>query len=127
MFRFLWIIFIFQEFAFVMAAVINYKGDPFDLLESHSGLINYLFGKTRKKQINKYQLLKFQEDLMSDILWLEFARYSKDNHTITDLDFCNHILLCANITSKKKKQMVKYPLIMENTKNIFIPVCNSYT
>jgi len=95
-----------KEFAFVMAAVINYKGDPFDLLESHSGLINYLFGKTRKKQINKYQLLKFQEDLMSDILWLEFARYSKDNHTITDLDFCNHILLCANITSKKKKQML---------------------
>ena len=99
-----------------MAAVINYKGDPFDLLESHSGLINYLFGKTRKKQINKEQLLKFQEDLMNDILWLEFTRYSNNNHAITDLDFCNHILLCANITSKKKKQMVRYSLVIENTK-----------
>ena len=99
-----------------MAAVINYKGDPFDLLESHSGLINYLFGKTRKKQINKDQILKFQEDLMNDILWLEFTRYSKNNHTITDLDFCNHILLCANITSKKKKQMVNYVIMAKNKK-----------
>merc|ERR1719374_61000 len=33
---------------------------------------------------------------------MEFTRYSKDNQTITDLDFCNHILLCANITAEKK-------------------------
>jgi len=96
-----------KEFAFVMAAVTNYKGDPFDLLEDQSGLINYLFGKTRKKQMNKDKFMKFQQDLMNDVLWMEFTRYSKDNQTITDLDFCNHILLCANITSKKKKQMLQ--------------------
>jgi len=95
-----------KEFAFVMAAVTNYKGDPLDLLEDHSGLINYLFGRTRKKQMNKDKFMKFQQDIMNDVLWLEFTRYSKDNQTITDLDFCNHILLCANITSKKKKQML---------------------
>ena len=102
---------LFQEFAFVMAAVTNYKGDPFDLLEHQSGLISYLFGKTRKKQINKDNFMKFQQDLMNDVLWMEFTRYSKDNQRITDLDFCNHILLCANITSKKKKQMVEYKIL----------------
>jgi hypothetical protein len=35
-----------KEFAFVMAALTNYKGDPIDLLqENYSGLINYLFGR----------------------------------------------------------------------------------
>ena len=92
-----------------MAAVTNYKGDPMDLVnEGNSGLINYLFGKSRKKSLNKDKFMKFQQDLMNDVLWLEFTRYSKDNQTITDLDFCNHILLCANITSKKKKQMVMF-------------------
>jgi len=96
-----------KEFAFVMAAVTNYKGDPMDLVnEGNSGLINYLFGKSRTKALNKDKFMKFQQDLMNDVLWLEFTRYSKDNQTITDLDFCNHILLCANITSKKKKQML---------------------
>ena len=90
-----------------MAAVTNYKGDPLDLLEeNHSGLISYLFGKSRKMVINKDKFIKFQQDLMNDVLWLEFTRYSKDGKTMTDLDFCNHILMCANITSKKKKQMV---------------------
>jgi len=95
-----------KEFAFVMAAVTNYKGDPLDLLEGHSGLINYVFGKTRNKQMNKDMFVKLQQDLMNDVLWLEFNRYAKDNSTMTDVDFCNHILLCANITSKKKKQML---------------------
>ena len=90
-----------------MAAVTNYKGDPLDLLEdTHSGLINYLFGKNRKKEINKEKFVKFQQDVMNDVLWLEFTRYSKDGSPISDLDFCNHILMCANITSKKKRQMV---------------------
>ena len=99
-----------------MAAVTNYKGDPLDLLEGHSGLINYVFGKTRNKQMNKAMFLKLQQDLMNDVLWLEFSRYSKDKNTMTDLDFCNHILLCANITSKKKKQMVNYLQITQYPK-----------
>ena len=63
---------------------------------------------TRVEQDN---FVKFQQDLMNDVLWMEFTRYSKDNQRITDLDFCNHILLCANITSKKKKQMVEYKIL----------------
>ena len=90
-----------------MASVTNYKGDVSDLMDQkHSGLINYLFGKDRKKEINKEKFMKLQQDLMDDVLWLEFARYTKDGETISEVDFCKHLLLCANITSKKKKQMV---------------------
>jgi len=97
-----------KEFVHVMASVTNYKGDVADLMnQEHSGLINYLFGKDRKKEINKEKFMKLQQDLMDDVLWLEFARYTKDGKTISEVDFCNHLLLCANITTKKKKQMIK--------------------
>ena len=90
-----------------MASVTNYKGDPSDLMnDTHSGLVNYLFGKDRKKEINKEKFLEFQQGLMNDVLWLEFTRYCKDGKTISEVDFCNHLLLCANITAKKKRQMV---------------------
>ena len=89
-----------------MASVTNFKGDISEFEGSHSGLLNYLFGKDRKKEINKEKFMKLQQDLMDDVLWLEFARYTKDGSTISEVDFCNHLLLCANITSKKKKQMV---------------------
>ena len=90
-----------------MAKVINYKGDPDNLMhETHSGLINYVFGKDRKKEIDKAAFMKLQQELIEDVLWLEFTRYSKDNETISNADFSNHLLACANITSKKKKQMV---------------------
>jgi len=96
-----------KEFVHVMASVTNYKGDVSDLMDQkHSGLINYLFGKDRKKEINKEKFMKLQQDLMDDVLWLEFARYTKDGETISEVDFCKHLLLCANITSKKKKQMI---------------------
>ena len=91
-----------------MAAVTNFKGDVKDLMtDTHSGLINYLFGKDRKKELTKEKFLELQQELMEDVLWLEFTRYCKDGKTISDVDFCNHLLACANITSKKKKQMVR--------------------
>ena len=91
-----------------MAAVTNFKGDVKDLMtDTHSGLINYLFGKDRKKELTKEKFLELQQELMEDVLWLEFTRYCKDGETISDVDFCNHLLACANITSKKKKQMVR--------------------
>jgi len=96
-----------KEFAHVMASVTNYKGNPNDLLEqTHSGLFNYLFGEDRKKEINREKLHELQQQLMDDVLWLEFTRYSKDNKTISEVDFCHHLLLCANITSKKKRKMI---------------------
>ncbi len=90
-----------------MASVTNFKGDPNELMnESTSGLIKYLFGEDRKNEIDREKFLKLQHDLMNDVLWLEFTRYSKDGKTISEVDFCNHLLLCANITTKQKKRMV---------------------
>merc|ERR1712150_428160 len=97
-----------KEFVHVMASVTNYKQNPDELMDdTHSGLVNYLFGKDRKKEINRETMHELQQKLMDDVLWLEFTRYSKDGKTISEVDFCNHLLLCANITSKKKKQMIK--------------------
>lgn len=97
-----------KEFAHVMANVTNYKGNPDDLMKvKHSGLMNYLFGKDRKREVKMEGLRKLQEDLHDDVMWLEFTRYSKDGKTISDLDFCNYILLSSNITSRKRKQMMK--------------------
>ena len=96
-----------------MASVTNYKGDPNDMMnETHSGLLNYMFGKDRKKEINRETFTKLQQDLMNDVLWLEFTRYSKDGKTISEVDFCTHLLLCANITSKKKRKMVSNSLFL---------------
>ena len=91
-----------------MAKVTNYKGDMKELMTTltHSGLINYLFGKDKAKEINKGSFLEFQQKLLNDVLWLEFTRYSKDGKTISDVDFCNHLLLCSDVTSKKKRRMV---------------------
>lgn len=96
-----------KEFVHVMASVTNYKGNPSDLMnDPNSGLLNYLFGKDRKKEINREKMHELQQDLMDDVLWLEFTRYSKDGKTMSEVDFCHHLLLCANITSKKKKKMI---------------------
>ena len=90
-----------------MASVTDYRGNPNKLMtESHSGLMNYLFGKDRKKELTREKMHELQQQLMDDVLWLEFTRYSRDGKTISEVDFCNHLLLCADITSKKKKKMV---------------------
>ena len=97
----------FQEFVHVMASVTNFKGDIHELMkEENSGLLNYMFGKDRKKEINKEKFIQLQQDLMEDVLWLEFSRSCKDGKTITDVDFGKHLLSCSNLTAKKKRQMV---------------------
>ena len=90
-----------------MATITDYKGCKEDLTNcEYSGLMNYLFGKNRDKEINRENFKQLQRDLMDDILWLEFSRYSTDGKTISDLDLCEHLLLCANLTSKQRRQMV---------------------
>ena len=110
-----------QEFVHVMASVTNYHGNPSDLMnDPNSGLLNYLFGKDRKNKFNRERMHQLQQELMDDVLWLEFTRYSKDGKTISEVDFCNHLLLCANITSKKKKKMVSILFYNWMCSNIFI-------
>ena len=91
-----------------MAAITDFKGNKDDLTKcEYSGLMNYLFGKNRDKEINREKFKQLQRELMDDILWLEFSRYSEDGKTISDLKLCEHLLLCANITSKQRRQMVR--------------------
>ena len=90
-----------------MASVTSYKGEIKDLMtDTHSGLVNYLFGKDRNKELTKEKFFELQQELLDDVLWLEFTRYCKDGKTISEIDFCKLILGCANMTAKKKKQMV---------------------
>ena len=91
-----------------MAAITDYKGNKDNLTNcEYSGLMNYLFGKNRDKEINRETFKQLQRDLMDDILWLEFSRYSEDGKTISDVKLCEHLLLCANLTSKQRRQMVR--------------------
>ncbi len=100
-----------QEFAYVMAKVADYKGNPEELLlDSKSGLVNYIFGKDRDRVITREDFIRIQSDLISDVLFLEFRRYKPvdtGSQSISEVDFCHHLLYNAHIPSKKKKKMMK--------------------
>ena len=99
-----------------MASITDYKGNRDNLTNcKYSGLMNYLFGKNRDKTINHQDFINLQRDLIDDIMWLEFCRYSKDGRTISDLDLCNHLLCCANLTTKQRRQMVR----IISTQNVY--------
>ncbi len=97
-----------------MARVANYKGDPHDLLkENKSGLMNYMFGSDRDGFITQDDFIRFQQDLINDVLYLEFLRYASNGDggtpkdKISELDFCRHLVYNANIPAKKKAKMFK--------------------
>ena len=102
-----------------MASVTSYKGEIKDLMtDTHSGLVNYLFGMDRNKELTKEKFFELQQELLDDVLWLEFTRYCKDGKTISEIDFCRLILGCANMTAKKKKQMVSMIGYMNQVLNL---------
>ena len=100
-------------------------GTPEELMkETYSGLMNYFFGEDRSSKVTKDRFLKVREEVIDDILWLEFTRYCRElpelpnlpsskfqNPIITDVEFCEHLLTNANIPSKKKKAMVNEHLL----------------
>ncbi len=94
-----------------MAKVADFKGDPEDLLKDRrSGLITYIFGKDRTRVMTKEEFIRIQRDLISDVLFLEFRRYTKDNsdrQSIDEVDFSRHLLYNAHIPNKKKHKMLK--------------------
>ena len=69
--------------------------------------MNYLFGAQKNKCITKATFLALRQQIIDDILWLEFSRYSKDGVIISDVAFCDHLLANAEIPSKKKAAMVR--------------------
>ena len=96
-----------------MSRVAGYENDQEEIQREAavSGLVTYLFGHTRSNTIRKEDFLKFQRDLINDLLWLEFSSYLYQNQnilgTISEEDFCAHLLSNANLTKKKKATMVK--------------------
>ena len=92
-------------------------GTPEELLNTdYSALMNYFFGKDRKKTMKKDTFKKFRTQLIDECLWLEFSRYCKQlpalpnlpnqHKIITDKEFCEHLLAHANLPPKKKEHMV---------------------
>lgn len=98
-----------KEFIHVMAKIVNYKGNPDDLMnECHSGLVDYLFGKDKSIALKKEDFDKLQKNLMDEMLFIEYGRYDKENkNAISALDFSKHILYNSNLSEKKKGKMLK--------------------
>jgi len=98
-----------REFAHVMAKVAKFSGDPDKLLaDTHSGLLNYLFGEDREKVLYKEDLIAFQKTLINDLLLLEYdGAYMHDKKgNISEVEFCTHLLRNARISAKRKERMI---------------------
>ena len=76
----------------------NVPTEKTTLDKKYSGLMNYLFGKDRKKEINKEQFLKLQQDLINDIFWLGFTGYGIDGNMVNDLPL--NFRLCSFYTTQ---------------------------
>ena len=111
-----------NKFQYFIGGLARYEdcGTPEELMnEPYTGLMNYFFGKDRTKIVSKESFLKVREDIIDDILWLEFTRYGHEltdlpnigvynvqSPIITDVEFCEHLLANVNIPTRNKKAMV---------------------
>merc|ERR1711935_875971 len=105
-----------KEFAYVstkMAAKAGGFGsytnlDQEEILESNSGLLNYLFGKDRKGKLDRQRFTKLQSDLQEEVIKLEFSEYDKDGSgRISEVDLCKFLLKNSKIPPKKKASMLR--------------------
>lgn len=105
-----------QEFAFVSSKMAHKAGgfgtytevEQEQILLSNSGLLNYLFGKDRSKSINKETFKKLQDDLLEEVIELEFKEFDKDNSgRISEVDLCKFLLKNTKVPPKKKAAMLK--------------------
>ena len=82
--------------------------DQSTVLGSNSGLLNYLFGKDRKKTITRASFKKLQADLLNEIIQIEFNEFDKGNTgRISEEDFCNFLLKRTKIPPSQKAKMLK--------------------
>lgn len=105
-----------KEFAYVSSKMAHKAGgfgsythvEQEEILASSSGLLNYLFGKDRSKSINKESFKKLQNDLLEEIIELEFKEYDTENTgRISETDLCRFLLKNTKIPPKKKSAMLK--------------------
>jgi len=100
-----------KEFVHVLARIANVKTDPDDLMRSEkskSGLVKYLFKDDMSGCLSKEDFIKLQTDLITDVLEMEFTRYTKTTEDkMSETDFCRHLLYSSSISQKKKEKMIK--------------------
>lgn len=128
-----------KEFAYVSTKMAHKSGgfgsytelDQEEILASSSGLLNYLFGKDRKGSMCREDFKKLQNDLLDEIIQLEFLEYDKDGSgRISEVDLCKFLLKNTKIPPKKKAGMLKrveklYPskargISLPSFKNLFL-------
>ena len=106
----------FQEFAYVSTKLAYKAGgygsytdvDQAAILAGHSGLLNYLFGKNRDKPIDKAAFKKLQQDLLEEIVHVEFDEYDKEKTgRISEEDFCKFLLKKSKVPPAQKARMLK--------------------
>ena len=90
-----------QEFAYVSTALSHKVGgygsytdiDQAKMVSSPSGLLNYMFGNNRDQSFSKDQFIRLQQDLVDEIIHIEFNEYDPDKSgRISELDFCQFLL-----------------------------------
>jgi len=99
-----------KEFIHVLARIANVKYNPEELMDrgKKSGLIRYLFGDNLEGMLTRDDFKKLQEDLLEDILKLEFTRYVDDiSQNMSEVDFCRHLLYSSKLSEKKKAKMIQ--------------------
>jgi len=105
-----------KEFAFVSTKLAYKAGgygsytdvDQAAVLASNSGLLNYLFGKNRDKPCDKAAFRKLQQDLLEEIIHVEFDEYDKDKSgRISEEDFCKFLLKKSKVPPAQKTRMLK--------------------
>merc|ERR1711962_1173652 len=97
-----------KEFVYVMARIANVKTNPEEQMKDPSGLLKYLFSDDLSRTLTKQDFVKLQQDLIEDMLSMEFLRYVNDtSQKMSETDFCRHLLYSSSLTQKKKDKMIK--------------------
>jgi len=105
-----------KEFAYVSTKMARKAGgfgsytnvDQEEILASSSGLLNYLFGRDRSKSITRETFRQLQQDLLEEIIELEFSEYDTEGSgRISESDLCRFLLKNTKIPPKKKAAMLK--------------------
>ena len=82
--------------------------DQSAILASNSGLLNYMFGKDRKKVMTRAEFKKLQTDLLKEIIQIEFNEYDPTKTgRISEEDFCKFLLKRSKIPPGQKAKMLK--------------------
>jgi len=99
-----------KEFVHVLTRIANIKTDPEEQMKTAniSGLVRFLFGDDLSGSLTKKDFVNLQNDLISDVLAMEFTRYVGDlSEKMSETDFCRHLLYSSQIPQKRKEKMIK--------------------